>query len=50
VKLIAGGQAAPAYRGVLDRIGVRPVRDLGELSSVLDELRGPAPAAGGTVA
>jgi hypothetical protein len=41
MQLIAGGHAAPAYRGVLDRIGALQVRDLGQLSSALDTLRTP---------
>lgn len=48
VKLLAGGHAAPAYRGVLDRIGAVQVGDLGQLSGALDELRMPAQGAGTT--
>jgi MerR family transcriptional regulator, light-induced transcriptional regulator len=50
VKLIAGGQAAPAYRDVLNRIGALQVEDLALLSSALDELRLPTPGAGVTLA
>jgi methanogenic corrinoid protein MtbC1 len=46
VKLIAGGQAAPAYCAVLDRIGALQVGDLAQLSSILDELRAPTLGAG----
>ena len=50
VKLIAGGHAAPAYRGVLDRIGALQVGDLGQLSSALDTLRVPTAGIGATLA
>lgn len=46
VKLIAGGQAAPAYRAVLDRVGAVLVGDLAQLSTALDEFRTPATGAG----
>jgi DNA-binding transcriptional MerR regulator/methylmalonyl-CoA mutase cobalamin-binding subunit len=48
VTLIAGGQAMPAYRGVLDRIGALQAADLAQLSSVLDGLRTPTAGAGVT--
>jgi DNA-binding transcriptional MerR regulator/methylmalonyl-CoA mutase cobalamin-binding subunit len=50
VKLITGGHAAPAYRGVLERIGALQAGDLGQLSLVLDALRTPTPTAGVTFA
>lgn len=45
VELIAGGQAMPAYRVALDRIGAVQAEDLGQLPSILDRLRKPAAAA-----
>lgn len=39
VALIAGGRAAPAYRGALDEIAAVTVGDLGELGNALDEFR-----------
>ena len=48
VTLIAGGQAMPAYRGVLDRIGAVRAGDLRQLSSALDGLRTPTAGAGVT--
>ncbi|PTX98535.1 MerR family transcriptional regulator [Opitutus sp. ER46] len=48
VRIIVGGQAAPAYRPVLDRIGALHVADLAQFASTLDQLRLPTPAAGAT--
>jgi len=46
VALICGGSAIAGYRSVLDRIGARPIADLGQLSGVLDGLRTAVPGYG----
>jgi DNA-binding transcriptional MerR regulator/methylmalonyl-CoA mutase cobalamin-binding subunit len=39
VTLLVGGRAAPAYRGALNKIGARQMKDLTELCATLDEIR-----------
>jgi methylmalonyl-CoA mutase cobalamin-binding subunit len=40
--LLVGGRAMPAYRGTLEKIGARQIRDIAHLGSVLDDLRKPS--------
>jgi len=41
VVLLVGGRAMAAYREVLERLGAILIEDLGQLCSVLDDLRKP---------
>lgn len=42
VALLAGGRAAPAYRGSLEKAGALLMKDLSHLCATLDDLRRPA--------
>ena len=45
VRLLVGGQAVPAYRAVLERIGAQQATDLRPLGEWLDRIRLPTPVA-----